>query len=89
VRVIDIFSNTHQHTIQVPGDLIVPEAQHTIALLLQGPGSFRICSLPFHVLTTVQFNHQVPFWATEVDNVTGCRVLATELHSVNMPGSQV
>jgi hypothetical protein len=86
--VIDIFSNTHQHTIQVTSDLIVPETQHTIALLLQGPGSFRICSLPFHVLTTVQFNHQVPFGATEVDNVTGCHMLATELHAANMPGPQ-
>jgi hypothetical protein len=85
---MDAFHNALHHPFRVFKDLVIPEAQHTIALLLQGPGSFRICSLPFHVLTTVQLNHQVPFGAAEVDNVTGYRVLATELHAVNMPGPQ-
>mgnify|MGYP001812473683 FL=1 len=85
MRVINVFSSTHRHTIEIPDDLVVPETQHAIAFTLKVPGSCCVRRLLFHVLATIQLNHQAPFRTAEINDVTGYRVLSTELHALQLP----
>lgn len=88
MRVINIFRNTHQYAIQVLNNLVVPEPQHAVTLLLKVSGSFCIGSLLRYMLATIQFNHQVPLRTAEIDDVTGYRVLSTEFHAMQLPAPQ-
>jgi hypothetical protein len=82
VRVIYAFGNALQHPFKIRDDLIVPETQHAIAFPLKLSGSPCICSFLPHVLPAIQFNHQAPFRAAEVDDIACHRVLAPELHTM-------
>jgi hypothetical protein len=89
VRVINTFSNTHPYAFKIFDNFVVPETQHAVALTFKVMGSCCVRCLLHHMLATIQFNHQALFRTAEVDNVTSHRVLATELHAMQLPAPQV
>ena len=68
--------------------IMVPEAQHLKALLLQVAAAPIIFCLLFCMLSAIQFDDQAGFQAGEVGDVWPYCMLSTKLVAMQLPGSQ-
>jgi len=69
-------------------DLVIPEAQHAIAVINEPPVSDNV-TLVRGVLTTVNFYDEPPFAADEIDDVGSDRFLPYELETDKRSGAKV
>jgi hypothetical protein len=77
------------HSFDIREYFIIPEAEHSIALLFEIAGPTLIGLQILHVLTTVEFDYQSNFNATKVGDVFPDRMLAPELGSTELSVSQM
>jgi hypothetical protein len=69
------------YTFDVIHHLIVPKADHPIALRLQISCSFCAILVLLQMLTAIEFDNEFGFGRAEVRDILAHRVLTTEGHS--------
>ena len=87
---MEIFNDSRQEAIDIVQNLMVPEAQHRVALALEILRAASIClafGLP-GVLAAVELDHQAGFGTEEVGDVGADLVLASELGALELPVAQ-
>ena len=47
-----------------------------------------ICLLLLHMLSTIQFDNQLPVWTTEINDITTHRILTTKLFTLQLARPQ-
>ena len=87
MRVPKSLGNPLEHRIKVEKDVVIPEAEHSIAVVRQTRGAHVVCAPLRSMLATVQFDHKLRINTAEVGNVEVDRVLASELRAGELPMS--
>ena len=85
---VQFFDYRHEHAVGVLQHIVVPEADHPVAMRFDDCGA-RITSSVFNVLAAVEFHREPGGAAGEVDHEIADWQLARELCSVQLTGAQV
>src|SRR5207302_9797935 len=75
--------NRLQHTIDVSEDVVIPEAQHAIALRFEKFGALQISIGQFSVLPAVNLNDQPGLMTCKIDNVRAQPHLPPEMRAID------
>jgi hypothetical protein len=78
-----------QHDLGLQQDLVVPEAQHPIPLLLEESTASLVVALLIQVLAAIDLDHEFLLQADEIDNVGTDDVLPTELVPEHLSATQI
>jgi hypothetical protein len=89
--VAQLVVDEHQHALQIPINVVVPEAQYSEASPDKVTIPTRIpTSMPIKVvLTAVDLNYKLVFETDEIYDVATARRLAAEVESLLSPGAQM
>ncbi len=84
----DFLGNYLQHPFHIPQHLVVPKADHAVAVGFDDAGSVRVAGA-FGMLSTVQFNRETQATASEVGDEVTDGVLAGKFGVVELASAQV
>ena len=77
--VVDCAQNVLEHAIDIRQDIVVPIAQHAIAVRFENSRAAVIGSRSLSVLTTIDLDNDAPRVTSKVDDVAANSNLATEM----------
>lgn len=78
-----------QHDLGLQQDLVVPEAQHPVSLLLEEPTASLVVAFLVQVLTAIDLDHELLLQADEIEDVGADRMLPAELVPEHLPPTKV
>jgi len=76
------FRNHFQHTVHVAHDVIVPEPQNSIVMVVE-PLSARLITDVFRMLSAIHFDDQTLLAANEINNVSADWLLSDEFGAID------
>ena len=77
--VVDCAQNVLEHAIDIRQDIVVPIAQHAIAVRFENSRAVVIGSRSLSMLTTIDLDNKAPRVTSKVDDVAANSNLATEM----------
>jgi hypothetical protein len=80
-RLRELGLNAFEDTFDISKNLVVPETQHLVSALYQ-PLIARSIAIAQRVLTAINFNHEPPLAADEVNNIRPDRMLPNKFATI-------
>jgi hypothetical protein len=78
IQFTDLRSNGLQYTVEIFGNIGIPETDNPYTLLLKPFLAFVITGLGLRVLTAVKFDREIQCGTIEIENVAAGRMLAAK-----------